>query len=258
MDTLVQAPRLESKELTPPGGRDGALFNDLFKVEPGRARYLNLSGGRPDQNRILSLVGEQTVRTIYLVGDDGLLSDAYVTGSQSMKIPTRARRVVLIGEGLEPAVSPVGARRAVSMTQEAVGIEQDSIVLALGRRTFAAHGCIVESRVPLAVQAEPLDSVPGLELLDTATNFRLHFPVTPRGWSLLLVVRPNADDPGSALNEVRWVSLDAKLGKLETVIGIEKTAFIMPVLAVAPWKLDVDLGPNWRMTNLVVLPIHPP
>lgn len=248
LETLSRARNLTTRYLTPPDGVTGSFRTDVG-VQAGKAVHLDLSGGRIQRN-VLTISGEQTVRAIYLGRADDVIADTYVTGGvQTVEVPRRARRLVLCGEGFEP---PVSASTRTAVAQEAIGIEHDSVLLALGRNTFAAHGCVLETSTALSLSPRPLDSVPGFEVLRAATNFRIHFPAVDRLWSLLLAVRPIVDSPGSAVEEIRWASLDATLDSLTTVIGPQATAFVMPVTADRPWTLSIDLGKKWRLVSAVV------
>ncbi len=104
----------------------------------------------------------------------------------------------------------------------------------------------------LSLSPEPLDSVPGFEVLDSATSVRLYFPAIRKGWSLLIAVEPVDRDAGTATESIRWASLDALLGTLNTVVGPDATAFVMPVTATKPWTLDIDLGKSWRLRNVAI------
>ena len=69
------------------------------------------------------------------------------------------------------------------------------------------------------------------------------------GWSLALAVQPLEAEPGLALEEIRWRSLDARLSSLHTVISPDRTAFLMAVETAGPWSLQVDLGRKWRLAG---------
>jgi hypothetical protein len=161
---------------------------------------------------------------------------------------------VLIGEGFDPPITN-GARLAgvgSPTAQESIGVEHDTVLLTLDRTVFAGHGCVLEAYTPLPFSPEPLDSVPGFTVLRAATNFRVYFPVVRPHWSLVLTVAPTVANPESAVDEVRWLSMDATLRDLHTVIGPDATALVMTVETTQPWSLDIDLGPNWRLTAAVV------
>jgi hypothetical protein len=255
LERLTRAVRLEQRTLTDPG-RPVRDLSAPLRVDAGRALAIDVAGGQ--QNRIrLALTGTQIVRAIHLGGGGDVVGETYVSGSGVLPVPPRrTRRVVLIGEGSRAAVAPAGAGSAQAAI-DAVGIEPDTAALALGPRTFAAHGCVVAANVTLPFPIDALDSLPGRELLDHVTNARVHFPAIPNRWSLLIVVIPNTENPGGAVEEVRWASLDATLGALATVIAPGRTAFIMPVSAPGKWTLDFDLGHHWRLGGLTVCPQSP-
>jgi hypothetical protein len=251
METLTRAPKADVRDLTPTDGPVTDAAADL-QVETGRAVSIDVMGGR--RNRIaLAITGSQMIRAIAIGGGGELIADEYISRSRTLSPPPRTRRIVVIGEGTASPVAPV-AGATVTVAREAVGMERDTIVLALGRRTFAAHGCVVVANVALPFRADPLDSLPGRELFDHVTSARAHFPMMPGSCSLVVTVRADADEPGLAAEEVRWATLDARLGELTTLVGAGRTAFVMPVAAPGPWILDVDLGHRWRLASLVASP----
>jgi hypothetical protein len=68
------------------------------------------------------------------------------------------------------------------------------------------------------------------------------------------MVAPITSRRSVALEEVRWASIDASLSELTTIIGPECTAFVMTVNAAGPWILNIDLGREWRLTQVVLCP----
>jgi hypothetical protein len=193
------------------------------------------------------------VRVIFQGAGEDLISDQYITGKIVLAVPPRARRVTLIGEGVHPPItgSPL-AGVAAPVIREALGVEHDSTLLALGRRAFAGHGCVLMANAALPFAARPMDSVPGFKLLRAATRFSVHWPSVPKG-CLVLVVEPIDGDPTSALDEVRWYSMGAQLKGLSTVVGPSATALLMDLTAPKQWWLELDLGMKWRLAGVTVV-----
>ena len=148
--------------------------------------------------------------------------------------------MVLLGEGNSPAA--LGGN---------IGIERDTVLLALAPRVFAAHGCVLRANTPLDLVPEPLDSLPGSDVLASATNFRIQFPAAAKGSTLVLSAAPAVANPGAAPDQVRWRATSA-LSSLNTILGPDRVAFVMSVESAQPWSLDVDLGADWRVTGAVV------
>ncbi len=255
LETLSGARNFSRKSLTPQEGLRKAFTHGLA-LGTGQAMTLQLKGGRPLSQRI-AFSGTQTVRAIFQGGGEDVIADQYITGSASMEVPKRARRITVIGEGMFPPILNIQAATtgaAVGMKiLEAIGVEHDSTVLALGRSTFAAHGCIVVANTALPFTAKAMDSVPGFQLLRGASNFNIHWPAVPKG-SLVLTVEPLGDeDPSGALDEIRWATIDAEARGLSTVAGPRMTALVMDLAAPVPWKLEIDLGHKWRLTGAAVM-----
>jgi hypothetical protein len=263
IETLSRARILERRTLTPRTGATGNFTGEV-SVEAGKAAAVDLAGGKSIRGAV-AVAGQQIVRAIFLSAHEEPLADLYVAGAASLAAPVAARRAVFIGEGLEaPVTVPAKAKRSAktarsraaaappSTARERVGLEHDSVLLALSRRVFAGHGCVFEAIARPGFAAQPLDSVPGHELLRNVTRFRLHFPAAPKAWSLVLTVEPLVAQPGSALEEIRWRSAQAKFANLRTVIAPDRVALIMDVLAPQPWKLDVDFGRKWRCAGAVL------
>ncbi len=143
---------------------------------------------------------------------------------------------------------------AVWTAQENVGVEHDTVVTALGRRTFSAHACVIECRPRNRFAASALDALPGFEMLRSATTFRVFFPSVGAAGSLVLRVVPMVGQPGLALEEIRFLSVDAKLSGLTTIVGPDSTAFVMSVDSNGPWVLEIDLGRKWRLTQVAACP----
>jgi hypothetical protein len=254
LETLSRAKNLAQKPLTPKEGMKKPFTTGLT-LGTGQVATLNLSGGRPLSQR-MAVAGSQTVRAIFQGGGQDVIADQYITGSATIEVPNRARRITLIGEGMFPPIMNIQAALtgAIGMKiTEAIGVEHDSTLLALGRSTFAAHGCIVVANTALPFTAKAMDSVPGFQLLRGASNFDIHWPAVPKG-ALVLTVEPLGDeDPSGALDEIRWATINAEARGLSTVVGPRMTALVMDLVAPVPWKLEIDLGHKWRLTGAAVM-----
>ena len=229
-----------------------AAFTATATVAVGKVVTLELQGGRPRRSQ-LTLSGSQCVRVIFQGSGEDLIADQYVTGKVVLAVPPRARRVTLIGEGMHPPItgSPVAGVAAPAI-REALGVEHDSTLLALGRRAFAGHGCVLIANAALPFACRPMDSVPGFKLLRAATRFSVHWPSVPKG-CLALVVEPIGGDLVSPLDEIRWYTMGAQLKGLSTVVGPSATALLMDVTAPKQWWLELDLGMKWRLTGITVV-----
>ncbi len=257
LENLTRARAFSMRRLTDAKG-SRAPFVAEASLAAGKSLTWRLDGGRPLKQQLV-LSGSQTVRVIFQGAAEDLISDQYVTGNAGIEIPKRARRITLIGEGMHaPIVSSAATATATApvrttLIKEALGIEHDSTLLALGRRVFAGHGCVLVANSGLPFAARPMDSVPGFKVLRGATNFTVHWPAVPNG-ALVLTLEPIAGgEPAPALNEVRWLSAGAELRGLTTVIGASATALVMDVTAPKSWLLEVDLGTKWRLTGIVVM-----
>jgi hypothetical protein len=149
-----------------------------------------------------------------------------------------------------PGALATGAVMAVA--KENIGIEHDSVLMALGRNAFAGHGCVLQALAPLGLSVSTFDHAPGFAVLRRLTRGRIHFPATPRNWTLVLTVVRAADDARSALEEIRWLSDRAALSSLMTVVGPDRTALMMTVAAEGPWSLDLDLGNQWKLDGVAL------
>ena len=190
----------------------------------------------------------QVIRVIALGSGHEPISDAYIDATATEDLAPNTRRVVLVGEG---ALAPVAAGVAV----EAVGADPGSTLLAIGPRAFAAHGCVLHARNRLRLTPRALDGLPAAHVLRQATSMRWLLPAAPDRSSLVLRVAPTGPDAGSAADGVRWATADAMLSDLGAVVGPDGTALIMAVQARQPWRLDLDLGPGWRLTALALVPL---
>ncbi len=226
------------------------------RVQAGQVAHLDVAADRLTSFE-LSADGEQTVRAILLGQAGDLIGDVHLHGSGSLSLSSRIRRVVLFGEGFSTPFSRRGGfdGRTPAAPAEPVGVAGDTVLVALTRRLFAGHGCVVRSHTALPFAMEALDSVPGATLLAAATRFTLSFPFTTEGTSLVLTVAPTVSDPGTAAEGVRWRSDEATLGELSAVVGADETALVMSVEAAQAWALELDFSPNWRLTAAHVSPV---
>jgi hypothetical protein len=229
-----------------------AAFTTTATVAVGKAVTLELQGGRLRKTQ-LTLSGSQSVRVIFQGSAQDLISDQYITGNIVLAVPPRARRVTLVGEGMHPPIagSPL-AGVAAPVIKEALGVEHDTTLLALGRRVFAAHGCVLVANTAMPFAARPMDSVPGFKVLRAVTRCRVHWPSVPKG-CLALIVEPIGGDPVPALDEIRWYTMGAQLRGLSTVAGTAATALLMDVTAPKQWWLELDLGMKWRLAGVTVV-----
>jgi hypothetical protein len=248
LETLNRARNPRRRPRTDPRGtRESVAMSTAVRV--GQAVTLQLRGGRI-RSQALQLTGTQTVRVIFQGGAEDLIGDLYITGSANIPVPVRARCVTLIGEGMHaPIVSVAGA--PIPAIREALGIEHDTTLLALGRRVFAGHGCVLVAHAALPLAARTHDSVPGFAALRGATRASLHWPAA-KG-SLAMIVEPvGGGDPALALNEVRWAAMGGELRGLSTVVGASSVALMTDVTAPQPWCLEMDFGHRWRLGGIVL------
>jgi hypothetical protein len=224
--------------LTPAAGVITA-FKGAVSVASGQALHVNLAGGLA-RGGSLALAGSQTVRAIFLTAFGEPVGDVRTSGNATVPLPRRARRVVLMGEGNSPAV-----------LNSNIGIEKDTVLLALDPRSFAAHGCVLHSNTRVDFLVHALDSFTGTQVLRSVTNFRIQFPPAAKGSTLVLSAEPVVPNPAAAPGQVRWRA-NATLGSLNTVIGPDRVAFVMSVESPQNWALDVDLGTDWRIAGAVV------
>lgn len=252
LENFTRAKNFGKRALTGKGGSRES-FVATATVEAGKAVALELHGGRARETQ-LRLSGSQTVRVIFQGGAEDLIGDRYITGSATIKLPRRARRVTLIGEGMHPPVSETSSERGTFISaREALGVEHDTTLFALGRRAFAGHGCVFVANVALPFAPKPMDSVPGFKLLRAASNFTVHWPAVREGCLVLTIEPVGAGAPSSALNDVRWLSAGAELSGLSAIVAPSATALVMDFTAASAWSLDVDLGVKWRLTGVVAV-----
>jgi hypothetical protein len=234
LDGVVRARNFRRTPLTPPDGATADQRHTLT-VAPREAEQVLLEGGRTRGGRLLA-AGEQWLRVICQSAGGGFVSDTYLPpGTRDLALPPRARRVTLVGEGAD---APLVSADRSAVPDQNVGVEHDSVLLALGGDAFAGHGCVLEALAPLGLAVRALDHAPGFAVFRRLTRARLYFPAVPKNWSLVLTVVPAVPDAGSALEEVRWIAERAALSSLMTVVGADRTALAMTVAATEPWTLD--------------------
>jgi hypothetical protein len=78
------------------------------------------------------------------------------------------------------------------------------------------------------------------------------FPPTSPASALLITIAPAVAQPAPAPGQVRWRSLDARLAGLKTVAGADHAAFVMDVAATQPWRLDIEVGRDWRLVSVAL------
>ncbi|HEV2069816.1 MAG TPA: DUF6603 domain-containing protein [Acidimicrobiales bacterium] len=254
LETRSRAPGLARRDVRVPVGAEQP-FSTSLTVTAGRAVVVDLSGDGLGRGH-LALNGRQTVRVVFLGSAGEFISDNYVTGDGAIRIPSSGRRAVLVGEGFDPPLAD-SAGASPSAPMRSVGIEHDSVLLAVGPKVMAGHGCVVDIRAEAPQARSLLDSVPGFVALGSATNVRLFLPPLRRGWSAVLRVAPRVADPGPASDQVHWLSVDATLRHLHPVISPDETALVMGVEASTRWSLDVDLSPRWRLVGVALSPGQP-
>ena len=241
---IALAPRDARRTLTPAGGAANS-HKSAFTVAPGQALHTDISGTLVRSGTLTS-TGKQAVRAILLGAGEEPLSDAMLAaGNQTLAAPMGLRSVYLIGEGGDPH------------TAEAQGIEGHCTLLALGRRTFAGLGCVLESQVALEVACHPLDNVPASQILPSARTATVHFSAPAKAATLILKVSAATPNPGPAASDVRWRSVDATLGAVKTTAGPHGATLVMQVDAPGAWTLDLDLGLDWKLSGVVVTPTAP-
>jgi len=238
METVTRAKGLKERMIMP---RDGAkeTVQTTFNVPAGRVSHIELQGGV--RHGALRLNGDQVTRTLVFNRGGSLLSDSYVRGTSAIKLPGGATHVLVIGEGNTPMPSTVG-------------IERESIVLAVGPRQFVGQGCVASITSYCDLDVRSMDSLPGAELFEHATTLRVAFAsaVREEGTFVLKLV-PTVEQPGPAAEQVRWLSEGAQFRSLVPVISAGRVALVMSVRASNPWSVDLDFGPEWQLDGVAVV-----
>ena len=131
------------------------------------------------------------------------------------------------------------------------GIDPDTLLLALGRRSFAAPGCVLTVAAGELPALAPLDEVTGREALDHASNLRLRLPTTPNG-SLVLALSTNRADPEPLDQAVYWHATNTVLSLHRVIAGSERTALVIAVQARGRFELELDLAPGWCLESVAL------
>jgi hypothetical protein len=253
---LRRARNVVVEDLTPRDPNPHSLTGRVT-VQAGQVAHLDVGADRLTEFE-LTADGDQTLRAILLGQAGDLIGDIHLHGSGSLSLSSRIRRVVLFGDGFS---TPFDDRDRSfdggppAAPGESVGVAHNTVLVALTRRLFAGHGCVVRSHTALPFAMEALDSVPGEKLLAAATRFTIHFPFATERASLVLTVAPTVSDPGPAAEGVRWRSDEATLGELSAVAGADETVLVMSVAATGTWGLELDFSANWRLTAAHVAPV---
>src|SRR5262245_47258871 len=243
METLTRPKTLKETMLTSPTGvRD--RFQTTFNVPAGRASHIELGGGGA-QEGVLRLSGDQTTRAIVFDRGGAVVLDTYASGTAALKLPRGASQALLIGEGVVPA--PI-----------TLGIERESILLAVGSRQFVGHGCVAAVSSSFDLNVRPMDSLPGAELFERASTLRVSFANAVREeGAFVLKLTPAVARPGPAAEQVRWLGEGAQFRSMTPVVGAGRVALVMSVRAPSPWSVTVDVGPEWKLDGIVFVPRAP-
>src|SRR5262249_8537728 len=145
MEAKTSPKTLRETVLTPRGGvRD--RFQTTFNVFAGRASHLEFGGGGASAGTLSLSGGDQTTRAIVFDRGGGVVLARCTRGAGAVKRPGGAAQAVLIGEG--SAAAPT-----------TLGIERESILLAVGSRTFAGHGCLAAVSSYFDLDVKAMDSL---------------------------------------------------------------------------------------------------
>jgi hypothetical protein len=240
METRTSPKTLKESVLTPRGGvRD--RFQTTFNVAAGRASQVELGGGGAREG-LLRLTGEQTTRAIVFDRGGSVVLDTYTRGTTALKLPRGAAQALLIGEGALAAPTTLG-------------IERESILLAVASRQFAGHGCVAAVTSYFDLDVKPMDSLPGAELFAHATTLRVSFANAARDEAtFVLKLTPAVERPAPAAEQVRWLGEGAQFRTMTPVVAAGRVALVMAVRAPAPWSVTVDVGPDWQLDGVVFVP----
>ncbi len=241
-------------------GRAAASIRQTFDVRAGAGFVVDLEGDGLKGARLVA-DGQQFVRVLFLGSGGDPLGDQYLTAGTANP-PPRARRIVLLGEGMDAPVTtkpvtgpppPSGAPTATLV--ESIGVEAHSTLVALTHTVFAGHGCVLHPLSHTGITAEALDVIPASLLLAAVTSMTASFAPSVNSATLILRVTPRESEPAPAVEQIRWRTFDAKLSQLNTVVAPNSTTFVMSVSSVGPWNLELDLGKNWGLDALVITPM---
>src|SRR5690606_28740854 len=152
----------------------------------------------------------------------------------------RVRQVVFFAEPAElpirlvrsvPAATVAVAPRQIAVASEAVGIDPNTTLTAVSPRSFAARGCVFQALTTFPDPVNSLDTLTGEELLEEVPTFRIHFPAVLANGTVVLCCEAVCPEAGPAVDQIRWLSIDAALGSLRTVVQPDRVAFTMSVIA---------------------------
>lgn len=252
----VRRPIIDRQKLTPPLGIGQAAFKaPTLAVPIGKAGYFNITGARPGAMHTVSTKGKGVIRAMFVSGGDEVLGDHYIAAGFQVTAPPRTHKIVLLHEGSEPPVPPMSSTSAAGVgILENIGVEADTPLVPLGPRTFAGHGCVVQTGAEPEPAPEMLEVIDGETLLSQTSSCTFSFPQVQSNATLVIVVEEVSDKAEDALDQVRWVAYHALLSDMITVITPDRTAFVMTVAASGNWTLEVDLGPDFRLGAVVVSP----
>ena len=96
--------------------------------------------------------------------------------------------------------------------------------------------------------------MPGAELFAGSRRVDVTFRAIVKAATLVIRVVPVVERPGPADRQVRWRAIGATLRDLVPVVGPDRVSLTMAVRADGPWRLEVDLGPEWRLDGIAVVP----
>lgn len=239
LETVTRPVQRTVTSLSEAGGvRDG--LSATVEVASGRAQLIEFGGGGVSE-LALQMNGDQHVRTVAFDRSGDVILDRHARGAGTVKLPRGTARTLLLGAG------PAAARMSA-------GVTRDTTLLAVDARSFVAPGAVVTSRTPMRSEIHALDALPGAELFAASRCLDIRFGATPRAAVLVLRVVPEVTEPGPAEEQVRWRAVGAHLRDLVPVIGPDLVTLTMAVAADSGWRLEVDLGPEWRLDGVAVLP----
>ena len=235
----TRAPDVAERALTPKEGTTRGLRTTV-DVAANEAHILEFRGG--NQGATVQLAGSQQVRVVALDRGGNVLVDSYTKGKGAHDLPRGTGRLVTVGAGAAPAPSTWG-------------VERDTTLLAITRGVFLAPGCVVSSLTPLGRDIRPLDGLPGATLFEACARIRLDVgQATDERRALVIRVVPLVDRPDPASEQVRWRATGALLRDLAPVVSPDGATFVMAVQSEGAWSLDIDLGPQWQLDAVAVVP----
>jgi hypothetical protein len=239
LETVTHPARFAERSLTEPEGVRGTFRADI-EVPADEAQLIEFGGERVAA-AALRMSGDQHVRTIAFDRGGGVLLDRHARGAGALELPAGTAQAVL-----------VGTARAGAST--AAGVERDTTLLAVSPRSFLAPGCVVTTRTPLRTAVRALDGMPGAELFAGARRVDVEFRGIDKAAALVIRVVPVVERPGPAERQVRWRAIGATLRDLVPVVGPDRVTLTMAAHSNGPWRLEIDLGPEWRLDGIALVP----